>query len=219
MEEHTRGAITAFLDAADRDKPLLICDADEVLLQFFETLERYLDKQGYFVRLDSFALHGNVRDIATGIAAPNDVVSQLMQDFFKTDIHASPAVEGAPEALAALSHDISICVLTNLPGEQARQRAEALKALGMHYPVICNSGGKGSAVAALVETWRSASAFIDDLPPNHDSVADHAPHVYRIHYVASARLAPLIDKPASAHVRLNDWASLHQHLDTWAKGR
>ncbi|MEO0411912.1 MAG: hypothetical protein AAF221_08755 [Pseudomonadota bacterium] len=217
MEDHTKSAIAAFLKTADRDRPLLICDADEVLLQFFETLEGFLDRQGYHVRLESFALHGNVRERKTGAIASNDVVSALMQEFFKSDIHTSAAVEGAPEALSQLSSDMTVCVLTNLPGAQAQRRAASLAQVGMAYPVICNTGGKGRAVEALVGSWRRDAAFIDDLPPNHDSVAQHAPDVHRIHYVASPRLAPLIEKPDSAHVRLHDWDALHSHLAHWSK--
>lgn len=217
MEEHTKSAIASFVQSADRDRPLLICDADEVLLQFFETLEGFLDRRGYHVQLDSFALHGNVRKRATGAVAADDVVTSLMQDFFAGDIHTAAAVEGAPEALSHLSREMTICILTNLPGAQAQRRATSLAQVGMNYPVICNTGGKGRAVEALVESWRRNAAFVDDMPPNHDSVAQHAPDVHRIHYVASARLAPLIDKPQSAHVRLHDWSALHGHLAHWSK--
>ncbi|MEM7570071.1 MAG: hypothetical protein AAF337_09765 [Pseudomonadota bacterium] len=216
MQDHTQDAITAFLNGADRDKPLLICDADEVLLHFFETLEGFLERKGFFVQLDSFALNGNVRHKDSGEAANGATLGGLMRDFFETDIHTSRAVEGAPEALEALSQTTTICILTNLPGEQAGKRAQSLASLGMAYPVICNTGGKGRAVEALLGQWRADAAFIDDMPGNHDSVAEHAPGVHRIHYVANTRLSPLIDKPQSAHVRLHDWETMHTHLTRWA---
>ncbi|MEM1019523.1 MAG: hypothetical protein AAGJ09_03425 [Pseudomonadota bacterium] len=216
MEDHTQAQIGSFLAQADRSKPLLICDADEVLLQFFATLERFLDAEGFHVRLESFALHGNVWHNGREEQASDERVSGLLQSFFKRDIHTAPAVTGAPEALEILSANLSICVLTNLPGEQTEARAACLAEAGMAYPVICNSGLKGKAVRMLQDNWQHPVAFIDDLPHNHDSVAQMATDVHRIHYIASPKLSPIIEKPDSAHIRFDHWRDIHAHLESWA---
>ncbi|MEM9878657.1 MAG: hypothetical protein AAF862_05185 [Pseudomonadota bacterium] len=215
LDEHTKIALEAFIDTADRARPLIICDADEVLLQFFVTLEKYLEQQGFYVRLDSFALNGNIRSIDADTVASPETIGGLMQQFFKTAIHTSPTVDGAAPALKRLSQSAEICVLTNLPGAQADARQKSLCDAGICYPVICNSGHKGFAVKALRDAWTRPISFIDDLPPNHDSVAKAAPDVHRIHYVADMRLSKLIDKPASAHARLHNWSQIEQHLMAW----
>lgn len=218
METHTKAQISAFLAKADTAKPLLICDADEVLLNFFQTLETFLEGEGFHVRLDSFALHGNVWRSDREEKASDDMVSSLLERFFTSAIHTSSAVSGAPEALDQLSSHMSICVLTNLPGEQTEARAQSLAKAGMDYPVICNTGLKGPAVKALEEAWQRPAAFIDDLPHNHDSVEQKAPDVHRIHYIASPKLAPMISKPDSAHLRFDHWNDIHRHLDSWRVG-
>lgn len=217
MEHHTHKAIDRFLQDADPSRPLIICDADEVLLQFFVTLEGYLGSEGFYVQLDSFALNGNIRHRDGGHAADPQTIQTLMQQFFEDPIHTSPAVEGAAGALQRLARHTEICVLTNLPGKHAAARERSLREAGLAYPVICNTGGKGPAVGRIHSAWERPIAFIDDLPPNHDSVAADAPEVHRIHYVADPRLAKLIEKPASAHKRAHSWSELETHLHDWAQ--
>lgn len=217
MEQHTQHAIDRFLANADNSRPLIICDADEVLLQFFVTLERYLSDEGFYVQLDSFALNGNIRHHDGGHRADSKTIAALMQHFFEDPIHTSPAVDGAASALERLANHAEICVLTNLPGKHAAAREASLRRVDIPYPVICNTGGKGPAVGRIYSAWQRQVAFIDDLPPNHDSVATDAPDVHRIHYVADARLAKLIDKPDTAHKRAHSWDELELHLHDWAR--
>lgn len=215
MERHTLDAIKTFLRDANSQKPLIVCDADEVLLQFFVTLELFLEQEGFYVRLDSFALNGNIRSKTTDEALTPDSITALMKKFFRHAIHTSPAVDGAAVALQRLSQHAEICVVTNLPGEQAEARQASLERLGIAYPVICNTGGKGPALRYIAQSWNEKIAFIDDLPHNHDSVAQDAPEVHRIHYVADDRLAKLIQKPESAHMRAACWPTLEQYLFNW----
>ena len=45
----------------DSNRPLLLCDADEVLFQFVRGLERHLETQGFHLDLISFSLFGNIK--------------------------------------------------------------------------------------------------------------------------------------------------------------
>ena len=54
---HTHPA-TVPLDAA---KPLLVTDADEVILRFAEGFDRFLSERGLFLDLTTYRLHGNVK--------------------------------------------------------------------------------------------------------------------------------------------------------------
>jgi hypothetical protein len=62
-------------------------------------------------------------------------------------------------------------------------------------------------VLELIEATRpSAVVFIDDLAVHHESVAKHAPGVWRLHMIAEPRLAAHTPPARHAHVRIDDWA-------------
>jgi hypothetical protein len=185
-------------------RPLLICDADEVLLQFVQGFEQFLDDQALRLSLDSFALHGNIRCRTTGEPVEGTRVSGLIDQFFVERIDQIDAVEGAAEALDQLSQIADIIILTNVADDLRTRREAALHRLGMPYPVRTNSGWKGEPVRALAD-GRPRVAFVDDLPPHHSAVAKAAPEVLRLHFVADARLRPLMPAAPDAHARIDDW--------------
>jgi hypothetical protein len=47
--------------------------------------------------------------------------------------------------------------------------------------------------------------FIDDLSVHHQSVAKHAPDVWRLHMIAEARLAAATPPSPFAHARIDVW--------------
>jgi hypothetical protein len=51
----------------------------------------------------------------------------------------------------------------------------------------------------------SAAVFVDDLAVHHESVAQHAPQVWRLHMIAEPRVAPLMAPAPHAHVRIDEW--------------
>lgn len=194
-------------------RPLLICDADEVLVQFAAAFRAYLAQHGWQLRFDSFALHGNVRSIETGTPAPAETVTLMLDRFFIDSVETCPAVPGAPEALAALSRHADIIVLTNVPAAQRARREVSLAQLGMAYPVISNAGPKGPRVAELAAGRSHAVAFVDDIPHHHSSVKDKAGHVHRLHLVADPELRALLPKAPDAHARIDDWSVALPHLE------
>ncbi|WP_308909541.1 hypothetical protein [Pseudokordiimonas caeni] len=201
----------------DPEKPLLILDADEVLLRFMEALEAYLLGEGYELRLKSFAITGNVYD-RHGVLVAADHVRELLSSFFTARTRDIEPVPGAADALAALSADWQIVVLSNVPSAQREARAANLAGHGMPYPVIASKGGKGEFVATLTAGLKAPTVFVDDLPPHHASVARHAPATHRLHMVADPRLAALLPPAPDAHVRIDDWAAAHDHIRTLAGG-
>lgn len=79
---------------------------------------------------------------------------------------------------------------------------------GLDYPLLLNSGPKGPLTAALVRQVEGPAAFIDDLIPNLDSVAEAAPHVSRFQMVADERLRPLAPSAPDRHPRIDEWPQL-----------
>lgn len=199
----------------DPDRPLIICDADEVLLQFIVGLENYLARQGFRLDLASFRIHGNVRHASTNEVAADDRVTQLIAEFFAAEtLHLEP-VAGASEALQNLSNRAQIVILSNLPASSRQARMENLTRHGMAYPVIAGSGPKGTIVQSIIKDVVAPIVFIDDLPPHHASVASVSPHVHRLHFVADPRLARLIGASRDAHARIDNWSD----AEAWISSR
>lgn len=194
------------------DAPLLIVDADEVLLRFVEHLEAFFESRGYELRLTSFQLSGNIFPIDGDEPAPPGMVKQLIAGFFEECVDSVPAVPDASDTLRSLADAYQIAILTNVPHQFRQRREAALRDLGFNFPVISNAGEKGPAMQQLDTATGHQSVFVDDLPPQLASVATHAPDVHRVHFVADERLAALIGKADHAHVRIDKWHDLETHL-------
>ncbi len=196
----------------DPARPLIICDADEVLVQFVAGLERFLERQGCFLDLTTFAIHGNVKRRDTSQAVANADVTQMLADFFVSETRYLEVVPGAAEALSELSRNAQIVILSNLPENARAARHENLSAHGIPYPVIAGSGPKGLVVKRIIDGFAQRVVFVDDLPPHLTSVADETPHVHRLHFIADPRLAKLLPPARDAHRRIDDWPSAKQWI-------
>ena len=186
----------------------MVVDVDEVLAMFMRAFERFVGQHGYEMRIERFALFQNIYrpgeaehlDLAAGRA--------LFEKFFESDVeHIDPA-PGAAEALQALASRASVVILTNAPAQGREPRARWLVKHGFDYPMVVGAGLKGPPVAALTALTAGRSAFVDDLLPNLDSVAEAAPHVATFQMVADLRLRPLAFAAPERHVRIDDWDEL-----------
>ena len=188
----------------DPDRPLVISDADEVLLQFMRQFEIYLDRNDMWIDLSSFRLQGNIKYKGSDEAV--DMTNRnIIDDFFAAETLNFSPVEGAAEALNALSKEAQIIILTNLPLAQKSERQINLSKHGMDYPVIVGSGLKGPAVKSLGEKINAPLFFLDDIPQNINSVAEYVPTSGRVHMVADPRLSKLIGAAEGASVRIDQW--------------
>jgi hypothetical protein len=189
----------------DPGRPLVICDADEVLLQFIAGLDRYLGTQGLYLDLTSFRIHGNVKNRTTNNAVPDETVGELLKAFFASETRHLDVVPGAADALRALTDVAQVVILSNLPETSRADRIQNLTGHGMPYPVIAGKGPKGAVVKQLTNGFAPPVVFIDDLPPHIASVATETPHVHRLHFIADKRLARLLPKAPDAHARIDTW--------------
>ena len=186
-------------------KPLLLCDADEVLLQFLRGVEMHLEDEGYYLDLKSFALSGNIKHASSHEAASQDQVKALLSGFFGARMKDMSPVTGAADALASLAQDVQIVILTNTPPKHRAARMEVLARHGMDYPLVANEGSKGGAAKALASQIDAPVVFIDDIPHNIDAVLASVRHAEGIHFVADERLRLLIPKATSALHRVDEW--------------
>ncbi|MGH6955668.1 MAG: hypothetical protein ACREEW_03265 [Caulobacteraceae bacterium] len=192
----------------DARAPLAVIDVDEVLAMFMRGFERFVCAQGYEMRIERFALFQNI--YRPGESEHIDVAAgrRLFEAFFEADVEDIDAAPGAAEALARLAGRASVVILTNAPSQGREPRARWLVKHGFPYPMVVNAGLKGPAVAALAAMTTGKAAFVDDLLPNLDSVAEAAPAVARFQTVADARLRPLAFSAPERHRRIDDWADL-----------
>lgn len=197
----------------DPTRPLLLLDADEVLLRFVETLEAYLLTQKAELRLESFQLSGNIFMQETGEAATQEAVKGFIAGFFDTCVDDVPLIDGVNDALEALRPYYQIAILSNVPSHCRERRAASLKAQGLDFPVIANRGEKGPGAKLLAAATNARTVFVDDLPPQLASVAAHAPDTHRVHFIGDPRLAKLIGKAPDAHARFDQWPDLKAHLE------
>ncbi|WP_368670100.1 hypothetical protein [Phenylobacterium aquaticum] len=189
----------------DTARPLVIVDVDEVLGLFMQGFGRFLEGRGLEFRVDRFALFQNI--YLPGAAEHLDLEEgrRHYDDFFRYGAGDMPLAPGGPQALRALSKDASVVILTNAPGQARLARARWLGRHGMDYPLILNTGPKGPLAAGLAAQVTGAIAFVDDLLPNLNSVAEHAPAISRFQMVADPRLQPLAPAEPERHTRIDDW--------------
>jgi hypothetical protein len=194
------------------ERPLVLVDVDEVLGLFMQGFGDFLAGRGLEMRIERFALFQNIYrpgetqhlDIAEG--------KRLFDAFFAGHCHEIEPAPGAIAALNRLHRSADILILSNAPPQGETLRTQWLARHGMEHPLVLNTGPKGPIAAALVAQTPHPTAFVDDLLPNLDSVADHCPATATFQHVADLRLRPLA--PASArHPRIDDWHDLAEAIE------
>jgi hypothetical protein len=174
------------------DRPLLVLDVDDVVLDFIKPFPRYLAAQGLELRLDTFRLHGNVFDLATKEPVAAERVSAAIDAFFAVQADWQEVTQGAIDALASLQDHVEIILLTAMPHRHREVRRAHLDRLGLPYPLLTTEMPKGPAIAMLRGGKGRAVAFVDDQPRNLLSARESAPYASLFHLMADNSLRPLL---------------------------
>ena len=192
---------------AQAGRPLLITDCDEVLLHMVKHFRTWLGEHreiDFTIGAGGFQESMKRRTGDTPLA--QEEMWGLLRDFFPSEMDRQTLVPHAAESLAALAEQADIVVLTNLHDECRQPRIDQLARNGINHRVVCNQGGKGTPVAALVAEYGDpVTVFVDDLPIHHSSVAKYAPQVHRLHMVSEPELARTMPPAPDAHARIDDW--------------
>jgi hypothetical protein len=196
-------------------KPLLITDCDEVLLHMVRHFGHWLgETHDIDFNPDGGDFANSMRRRADSSVIEREEMWGLLDGFFPAEMERQTLVPHAREALAALAERANIVVLTNLQDHCREHRITQLATHGIDHRVECNQGGKGSPVARLVAEFQpSVTVFVDDLAVHHESVAKHAPGVFRLHMVAEPSLAPSVATAPHAHARIDDWLVARDWID------
>lgn len=200
-----------------RDRPLVIVDVDEVLGLFMLGFGTFIAERGYELRFERFALFQNI--YRPGATEHLDLAEgrKLFEEFFRTSCGEIEPAPGAVEALRRLKPKAEILILSNAPAEAEQLRAAWLRRHGLPHALILSSGPKGPITSGLVAQTRGRTAFVDDLIPNLDSVAEHSPATATFQHVADLRLRPLAPR-SDRHPRIDDWAELGQAIEASISG-
>lgn len=188
-------------------RPLLISDCDEVLLHMVRHFGDWLSSEydiAFVPQAEDFSRSMHYRK--NGDPVEREQMWLLLDGFFKTEMHRQTLVPGALEALGRIEEVADIVILTNLGDQFHASRVSQLDSHGIRHHVVCNMGGKGPAVTRLLKDRAPPSAvFVDDIPAHHNSVAEHAPGIWRLHMIADPDMARLIPPASAAHNRIDDW--------------
>ena len=210
MTDARAAALAAEFDI-DPHRPLLIVDADEVLFHFMSAFLNFIEEKGHTFVFRSYALAGNVLKEENGIPLAREQVTDLVSDFFKVRTRQIPPdLEAASVISSLLADGIQGIVLSNVPLNAVEDRRYALADAGINLPLAPWSGPKGPAVAALAAKTRKPTAFVDDIASHHESVAELAPAVYRLHYVTHPKLRQLLGAVEAANAQAENWGVLDQ---------
>lgn len=187
------------------DRPLLVLDVDDVLLEFIRPFPKFLEARGFSLTMASFRLTGNIAEKATGRLVEQPEVTALLDEFFLGQAEWQTLTDGAVEALATFAGKVEIVLLTAMYHRHRDTRRAHLDALGLHYPLLTTEMAKGPAVAKLRGDSGRPVAFVDDQPSNLLSVGYLLPDAHLFHLMADnslrAFLPPLPDRIAV----VQDW--------------
>ncbi len=190
------------------NRPLLVSDCDEVLLHMVAHFRDWLAEThgiDFAVEQENWGEALTRRETGEPVALAE--VWPFVDGFFDSAMARQTPVPGAIAALETIGDHADIVILTNLPDHRQTQRIDQLAAHGIGHRVICNQGGKGAALAALIAEMRpSATVFVDDLAHQHGSIARHAPAVWRLQMIAEPLVAAVRPPAPDAHARIDDWA-------------
>lgn len=190
--------------AAD-DRPLLVLDVDDVVLEFIRPFPRFLDARGLKLNMASFRLTGNITETATGRLVEQPEVTALLDDFFHGQADWQTITDGAAEALRALSEHAEIVLLTAMFHRHRDTRRAHLDALGLPYPLLTTEMAKGPAVAKLRGATGRPVAFVDDQPSNLVSVRRAVPDAHLFHLMADNSLRTFLPPPPDDILEVQDW--------------
>jgi hypothetical protein len=187
-------------------RPLLITDCDEVLLHMIGHFREWLaEAHGVDFNMEAVGFRDAMRE-ANGNPVKEERVWALLDLFFESEMHRQNIVPGAAEALKAIGEVADVVILTNIGDQYEAGRVAQLEAFDIRHRVLCNRGGKGRPVLELIEAMTpAATLFVDDLAVHHESVAKHAPGVWRLHMIAEPVLAAVTPPAPHAHARIDLW--------------
>ena len=196
------------------DRPLLVCDIDEVVLEFLTPFQNFLLAQDKQLRPNSFALHGNIFDLNTKSAVENQKVSSLIEDFFADQLNWQNLLPDVDQVLKTLSEEMDIIFLTAMPPHHFEKRKKLLEGFDLSYPLIATEEAKGPILKTVNSRNDDKVFFIDDMIYNHHSVAEHAPDTHHISIMANQEFKAIAPKLDDYIYDAENWTDVQSHIQS-----
>ncbi|ACE90677.1 hypothetical conserved protein [Rhizobium etli CIAT 652] len=188
------------------ERPLVVCDVDDVVLQFIDPFQLFLQSLGNELLPRSFRLNGNIVSTADGAEIESQQVSRLIEEFFEAQELWQTPVDHVVETLDRLSQEADILFLTAMPPRFQDQRRRLLDSAGLLFPLLASEQPKGPIVHALHASRSFPVAFIDDMAHNLHSVRDHVADCLFIHLMPDSPVHRFAPAAADDITRAIDWA-------------
>ena len=201
----------------DPNLPLMIFDADEVLVHFAEPFATYIKKHNHRLHLTGYRLDNAIKKADTDEVADPDTAKDLVWGFINEETKSQPAAKGAPQALMKLQAYAQIIILSNVPHSVHDDRVANLKSLNMDYPLISNEGMKGPAVKEILRNHKAQSFFIDDNPYQVESVYNDNQQTVCVHFSVCDLVKPYMPKAVGASIEPTSWEDLVDQLIGYLK--
>lgn len=125
-------------------RPLIISDVDDVILEFIEPYERFLDARGLKFLPRSFRLTGNVVRLDDETPVSEAVVKQSLHDFFDEQQAWQKPFAHAMTALPALAEEADIVFLTAMPPKFTEKTTPASRRAGADFSHGRRRDGEGA---------------------------------------------------------------------------
>ncbi|MBO9098122.1 MULTISPECIES: hypothetical protein [Rhizobium] len=190
-----------------RDRPLVVCDIDEVVLEFLTPFTRFLRARDHDLLARSFRIHGNVVSNQDGTVPDDETVSAFLEDFFLTQDQWQTPAERVVETLTGLAGDADIVFLTAMPPRHQQTRRAVLDRFGLHFPMIATEQPKGPVLAQLHGDRPQPVVFLDDIERNLLSVGQAVPDCLLVNLMANADFRPFLPVPSPGIVSVEDWSA------------
>ena len=192
-------------ELASDNRPLLVLDVDDVVLEFIRPFPRFLKERGFGLTMASFRLTGNIAEQANGRLVEQAEVWALLDEFFQDQAAWQSITDGAAETLSGFAGQAEIVLLTAMPHRHRATRRAHLDELGLPYPLLTTEMAKGPAVAKLRGPHGRPIAFVDDQPPNLVSARESVADAHLFHLMADNSLREFLPPlPDDINV-VQDW--------------
>ena len=190
------------------DLPLLILDADEVLLYFAIPFSNFLEKNGWKLKLTDYRLDNAIFNKRNNKLASEQMYKILINKFIEEETYNQPAISDAIKELNQIKKIAQIVILSNVPRKFEKDRIFNLRKNNLNFPLICNEGCKGEALRILSKKTLKKVIFVDDNPYQIKSAAKCAPKIIRSHFTICDLVKSVMPKSKYANYEPKNWKEL-----------
>ena len=192
------------------DRPLIVCDVDEVVLEFVSPLSNYLVANGHELLPRSFRLTGNIVSIEDGSETPVEQVHELLNSFFANQFDWQIPTKSVSTTLNSLSAVADILFLTAMSPRHYNVRRALLDRHDMPFPLVATESAKGPLIRDLHDGRQQPLILVDDMVYNLASVKEHAPHARTLHYMANEQFRALAPHPGDDVIQARSWPDIER---------